>query len=271
MLNEENNQNSFEIMKLFDTHFHYYSDDGEPEEYWEKIKISELAYVLAAGADFEESRMAQKFAADIKNAWFAAGVHPHSADKYADGIGMFQEFKGADKLVAIGEIGIDYYYENSDRQSQWQIMEEFLELALEWNLPAIIHCRDLDGKEHAYYDTYRIMRDFAASGGRFDVHCFSGTIDWAEKFLEIGAWIGITGMVTFPKADNIRELLKYVPDNRLLLETDSPYLAPIPYRGKPNNPGYLIKVAEKVAAEKNISIEKLAKITTANAFEFFNL
>ena len=271
MLTENNNQDTPEIMKLFDTHFHYYPEDGEPEEYWERIKITELAYVLAAGADYDESCYARDFAAAVPHAWFAVGVHPHSADQYGDGIGMFQEFKGNEKLIAIGEIGLDYFYENSDRQSQWVIMENFLELALEWHLPAVVHCRDQENKDHAYYDAYRILRDFAKSGGRFDVHCFAGSPDWLEKFLELGAWVGVTGMVTFPKAENIREMLKFIPDNRLLLETDSPYLAPIPYRGQRNHPGYLIKVAEKVAAEKDITIEKCAKLTTANAFELFKL
>jgi len=115
------------------------------------------------------------------------------------------------------------------------------------------------------------LRDFASAGGVMDIHCFSGSIPWAEKFLDLGAYLGITGMITFPKAENIRALLRYIPEGRLLLETDSPYLAPVPYRGKTNHPGYLIKVAEKIAELKNLSVDQVAEATTANAAGFFGL
>ena len=116
-----------------------------------------------------------------------------------------------------------------------------------------------------------LLKDFSRSGGRFAVHCFAGTPAWAEKFLELGAFIGITGIVTFPKAVNIHENIRIIPDERLLIETDSPYLAPVPYRGKTNNPGYLIKVAEKIASLRECPVEDIADITTANAFNFFNI
>ncbi|MBN2641290.1 MAG: TatD family hydrolase [Victivallales bacterium] len=258
-------------MKLFDTHFHFYDDCGTPEEYWEKIHIDGLEYVLAAGADYEESLLAQKFARHIENAWYSAGAHPHSAGKYTNRINMFEDFRDTEKLVAVGEIGLDYFYEHSERRTQWKVMEQFLELALSWNLPAIIHCRDQDGRDDAYEDCYKILRDFAGNQGCFELHCFAGSISWLDKFLELDSYIGVTGMVTFSKAHNIRKLIKYVPDNRLLLETDSPYLAPTPHRGKKNNPGYLVNVATKVAEEKHISPEECAKLTTANAAAFFNI
>lgn len=258
-------------MKLFDTHFHFYDKDGSPEEYWAKIRIPELAYVMAVGADYEESKLAHSFSYAIDEAWFACGVHPHSAAKYVNGIAMFDEFRGQRKLAAIGEIGLDYYYENSDRRVQWTVMEKFLALALEWQLPAIVHCRDLDERDDAYRETYSMIRDFSAAGGRCVIHCFAGTPAWAEKFLDLGAYLGITGMVTFPKAENIRMLIRYIPEDRLLIETDSPYLAPVPYRGKPNHPGYLIKVAEKIAELKNCSPDEVAAVTTANAFKLFGI
>ncbi len=259
-------------MKIIDTHFHFYDDCGAPEEYWDEIHVDGLEYAIAVGADLEESRLARDFAHKIDHAWFAAGAHPHSAEKYVtDGIGAFEEFRDCDRLVAVGEIGLDYFYETSQRKIQWQVMEKFLELSLEWQLPAIIHCRDKDECDDSYDDCYRMLKDFAESGGRFELHCYAGTIAWVEKFLDLGAYLGVTGMVTFNKAQNIREVLKYIPNDRLLLETDSPYLAPVPHRGKTNNPGYLINVAKKVAEVKNISVEDCAEITTANAAAFFNL
>ncbi len=257
-------------MELFDTHFHFYGEVS-PEEYFAGVKTPELACLLAAGADFDESVKARLFAERIECAWFAAGVHPHSASGYAGDIAMFDQFRNHPKLAAIGELGLDFYYENSEKQIQYAVFEKFLALALEWSLPAIVHCRDKDDKFDAYAECYTLLKDFARSGGRFVVHCFAGTPAWAEKFLELGAFIGITGIVTFPKALNIHENIRIIPDDRLLIETDSPYLAPVPYRGKINNPGYLIKVAEKIALLRGCPVEDIADITTANAFRFFNI
>ncbi|MFA6717299.1 MAG: TatD family hydrolase [Victivallales bacterium] len=255
-------------MELFDTHFHFYDKGHTPREYYDSIKIPELKYLLAAGADFEESCTARKFAEEIDNSCFAAGVHPHSAAEFKD-IEVFEEFKGHEKLAAVGEIGLDYFYDNSPRKIQRAVMERFLVLALDWKLPAIIHLRDADGKFDAYADGLAMIEDFAADGGRFVVHCFSGTPGWAEKFLELGAFLGITGIVTFPRAVNIRETLQVIPGERLLIETDSPYLAPVPYRGKTNNPGYVIKVAEKIASERGWTVEETAALTTSNALRLF--
>ncbi|MDD5597221.1 MAG: TatD family hydrolase [Victivallaceae bacterium] len=257
-------------MELFDTHFHFYDKGYTPREYYDSVKIPELKYLLAAGADFGESRTARKFAEEIAGSWFSAGVHPHSAAEFKD-IEAFEEFRGHEKLAAVGEIGLDYFYDNSPRKIQRAVMERFLVLALDWKLPAIIHLRDADGKFDAYADGFAMIRNFAADGGSFVVHCFSGTPGWAEKFLEIGAFLGITGIVTFPRAVNIRETLQVIPGERLLVETDSPYLAPVPYRGKTNNPGYVIKVAEKIASERGWTIEETAALTTSNALRLFRL
>lgn len=255
-------------MELFDTHFHYYDKDQTPREYYDSIKIPELKYLLAAGADFAESRTARSFAEAIENSCFSAGVHPHSAAEF-EGIEAFDEFKDHAKLAAIGEIGLDYFYDNSPRKIQRSVMEQFLALALQWNLPAIVHLRDADGKFDAYADSLAMLKDFASDKGAFVVHCFCGTPGWAEKFLELGAFLGVTGIVTFPRAVNIRETLEIIPDERLLIETDSPYLAPLPYRGKSNNPGYVIKVAEKIAEERGKSIEEIAELTTNNGLRLF--
>jgi TatD DNase family protein len=258
------------LMKLFDTHFHY-CGEVSPDEYFSSVKTPELAWLLAAGAGFDESKKAQLFAERIKCAWFAAGAHPHSASGYVHDITMFEEFKGHPKLAAVGELGLDFYYENSEKKIQYAVFEKFLALALDWKLPAIVHCRDKDDKFDAYAECYELLKDFSRSGGRFVVHCFAGTPAWAEKFLELGAFVGIAGIATFPKAVNIHENIRVIPNDRMLIETDSPYLAPVPYRGKINNPGYLIKIAEKIALLRGCPVEDIADITTANAFNFFNI
>ncbi len=257
-------------MKLFDTHFHY-NGESSPAEYCADLACPELVGMIACGADFDESRKSQNFAEPIDYAWFAAGAHPHSATDYVKDISCFEEFKDHPKLVAVGEIGLDFFYEYSKRRTQYAVFERFLELALKWQLPAIVHCRDQENKFAAYHDCYTLLRDFHADKGKFVLHCFCGTPDWAEKFLELDAYLGITGIVTFPKADNVRETLKIIPDDRLLLETDSPYLAPVPYRGKTNHPGHIVEVAARVATERGSSTETIGAMTTANACRCFNL
>ncbi|MBR2373280.1 MAG: TatD family hydrolase, partial [Lentisphaeria bacterium] len=150
------------------------------------------------------------------------------------------------------------------------VLAEFLGLALEWGKPAVIHLRD-QGDDSAFRDGMAMLQEFSAAGGRFEVHCFTGSWEWGEKILELGGFIGITGMVTFRKAENIRDIAGKVPIDRLLLETDSPYLAPLPYRGKENHPGFLGLIAAKIAEIRNMSMDELAVATAENAVRFFDL
>ena len=265
-------------MQLFDTHFHFYGDIS-PKEYFNNVKLSltaadcgvEKILLNAVGANFSESLKAQEFAATVPDCIFSCGVHPHSAEQFLAQREDFSCFKGDDKLAAAGELGLDYFYDYSDRRAQIKVFEEFLQLALEWDLPAIVHIRDKDNVFEAYHDAFDILHHFAASKGRFVVHCFAGNPEWAEKFLELGAMFGVTGMVTFKKAENIRENLRVIPLERLFIETDSPYLAPVPYRGKENHPGYLPQIVRAVADAYAIPIETAAAVTTRNAIKFFNL
>ncbi|OGV31262.1 MAG: hypothetical protein A2020_01410 [Lentisphaerae bacterium GWF2_45_14] len=257
-------------MALFDTHFHYYGA-VKPSEYYDRAAGFGVKYLLAAGSTLEESRRSMQFAEEIENSWFSCGIHPHEAEKAGNNpASAFEEFRKHQKLAAIGEIGLDYFYEHSERKIQRKVFGEFLKTALDWKRPAIVHCRDKDDSYDAYSDSFDILKDFSSGGGRFVVHCFAGDTAWAEKFLELGAFLGITGIVTFPKAVNIRETLKVIPMERLLLETDTPYLAPIPYRGKENHSAYLVETAKKTAEEKNLSLDEISSITTANAFKFFS-
>ncbi len=267
-------------MKLFDTHFHY-SGEGTPEQYGETIRSClretdglpepERLYLLANGGDYEESCRARDFARATPDAWFAAGVHPHCAESETHPTVDFSRLLAEPECAAVGEIGLDYFYDQAPREQQRRVLERFLELALETSLPAVIHCRDREGESGAYSDLYAALQSFAGAGGRMVIHCFAGTPEWAEKLLALGACLGVTGMVTFPRADNIREVLRMIPDDRLLIETDAPYLAPVPHRGKPNTPGYLPLIAARVARERGRSVEEIAQLTTANALAFFRL
>jgi TatD DNase family protein len=257
--------------ELFDTHAHYEGEVSGFEAYYNRAAAAGVKYILSAGAGLKESRLSGAFADAVPNVWFAAGAHPHIASKFKDGVRAFDEFRGRKKLVAVGEIGLDYYYGNSERNDQLSVFESFLSLALEWRLPAIVHCRDAANTSDACRDTAALLSNFSASGGTGVLHCFAGSPEFAEKFLSLGFYISVAGIVTFPKAQNIRDLLRIIPDDRLLIETDAPWLAPLSKRGKPNHPEYLIETAARVAAEKGVTPERVGEITSSNAFRLFNI
>lgn len=258
------------LTTLFDTHFHI-DESTDPVEYQCKSIDAGVGGLLAVGGSLSESRLCREFAHAIDGTWFAAGVHPHQAEEASAGVDEFKRFAGDDRLVAIGEIGLDFYYEHSKRSAQIRLFEAFLSLALELELPVVVHCRDADGSERAYETASLALTDFVAAGGRFELHCFTGTPAWAETFLELGGYLGFTGIVTFPKAGNVREALDVVPLDRLLIETDAPYLAPVPYRGKTNHSEFLPAVAAKIAELKGMTLERFAEVTTRNADRFFAL
>jgi TatD DNase family protein len=257
-------------MELFDTHFHWY-DKPEPEVIVTEALENNVKYFLCSGWDENSSIQASKFADSFENCWFSAGVHPHDASKFNFDFYKFKELANHEKCKAVGEVGLDYFYENSDKKSQLKVLESFTKFALETKLPLVIHCRDKDDKFETYNETYNILSDFVKDDGTFAIHCYTGNGYWLEKFLELGAFIGITGIITFPKAANIRDIVNIIPDNKLLLETDSPYLAPKPFRGKTNFPKYLIEIAKAVAKERNIPTSSLAENTTNNALNFFSI
>lgn len=269
-------------MEIFDTHFHYYGESSPLEFYrsvtaeaavppQSDILVPDVIRLMAVGGDFLESRRAAEFARVIDSANFAVGVHPHQAAAYLEEKNDFGEFRGMPKLAAIGELGLDYYYELSDLEAQKKVFRQFLELGLEWDLPAIVHIRDREGCDDAYRDACELLDPFAGAGGRFVVHCFAGTPQWAERFLALGGYCGVTGMVTFGRAGNIRETLRVIPDERLLIETDSPYLAPVPHRGRENHPGYLVLIADRVAQERGRPVREIVELTTANGRRFFRI
>jgi len=272
------------MVRLFDTHFHYYGE-ATPLEMMAccrddlslnggVLPVPEAEVdlmVLAAGGDYLESIRSCEFANIVSGAYFSCGVHPHQADEYLKNPQDFAEFRGERKLVAVGEIGLDYFYEQSPRVEQRRVFEKFLKLALEWDLPAMLHLRDGDGRRDAYSDALSMLGDFVRDGGRFVVHCCTAECGDAEKLLALGAMIGVTGMVTFKGASNVREMLKLVPDERLLAETDSPYLAPVPFRGKNNTPGMVPLVIKRLAEERSMTFEDMAELTTSNGMRFYNI
>ena len=267
-------------MHLFDTHFHLKAFETElSPELCRRAMLDSCARtgfvpesfgLNAVGGDFEESLNARTFAHGAPDCVFSAGVHPGNAGDFSGDTSPFEIFADDPLLAAVGELGLDYYYDAETAPQQRRTFGAFLELALKWGKPAVVHLRD-KGDDAAFRDGLALLADFVRDGGRFEVHCFTGSREWGEKILELGGYIGVTGMVTFRRAENVREILRALPGDRILLETDSPYLAPVPYRGRENNPGFLGLIAAGAAAVRGVPVGEFSDSTAANARRFFRL
>ncbi|PIZ33612.1 MAG: LuxR family transcriptional regulator [Alphaproteobacteria bacterium CG_4_10_14_0_8_um_filter_37_21] len=197
--------------------------------------------------------------------WCSVGVHPHDAKDHtmSEIEDKVIQYAKHPKVVALGETGLDYYYDNSPRLEQMKSFEQHIILAEKLDLPLIIHTRDADA------DTINLLAPYKGLVTAV-FHCFSGGINLAEQALDLGFFLSFSGIVTFKKAEEIREVVKFTPLNRLLVETDSPFLAPIPHRGTPNEPAYTRIVAQKIADIKDIPLSDIAKHTTQNFHTLFS-
>ena len=252
-------------MRFFDTHFHL-----DPEDDGAVIipaaRAASVQGLARIGCELADSRQAQKEAEELGMA-FSAGVHPHYIDKFDGDLAPFRELYQHPRCVAVGEIGLDFHYHREDdhKQRQIAVFEAFLGMSKENGKPAVIHCRD------AFPETLESLRRVLNGQVPFILHCYTGDLSQVRDFLDLGGYISYSGIVTFSSAKALRESLQAVPDDRLLIETDSPWLAPIPFRGRRNSPAYVPHVAARVAAERQISVEALAELTWANACRVFQL
>ena len=249
---------------LFDTHFHIEPED-DPDALLADARQAGVEYFLAVASTLAEARRLVDVADTFENTFTTVGVHPHEAAGFDGDIEPYRQLARLPAVKAIGEIGLDYHYEHSPRDRQKEVLRTFLQLAAEENLPSVIHCRD------AYDDCLRVLHETLADGQAVEIHSFTGDPDWARKVLALGAMFSFNGIVTFKKAHNVRRALDVIPLDRLLLETDAPYLAPEPYRGKRNTPVYLPAIAERIAAEKGRAPDDIAAITTDNGRRFFRV
>jgi TatD DNase family protein len=201
------------------------------------------------------------------------GIHPHEAELATDA--DFQELEQLAKrrkVIAWGEIGLDYFYDRSPREVQKQVFLRQLEMAQKAKLPIVIHCRPSDGSDNAWQDCLELLREnWATTGLGGILHCFTGTREHAKSALEMGFMISFAGNITFPKAQQIRDVAKEVPLDRMLIETDSPFLAPVPNRGKRNEPAFVKEVARQLAELRGLSTEEAGLQTAKNFYRFFSL
>ena len=220
--------------------------------------------VITVGVDLESSEAALKLAQRHKSIWAGVGVHPHEATTFNTQAGeMLRKLAADPKVVAIGEIGLDYYRDLSPRSTQRDVFIEQIELANELDLPVIIHNRE------STRDMLAILRRRRPKRGV--IHSFLGDIDLAREFMDLALYLGIGGPLTFKKNDILRDAVSQIPLDRILLETDSPYLTPIPYRGKRNEPLYVRYVAEEIARLKKISVQRVMETSTENARRLFGI
>ena len=248
----------------FESHAHY--DDGrfknDREEILNLLPSCGIDYVINVGCDMKSSRESIKMAEKYDYIYAAVGVHPHDAENMKESdLDEIRQMSNHKKVVAIGEIGLDFYYDNSPRDIQRYWFKRQLEIVKELNKPVIIHSRD------ASQETFDIIKESGVKKGV--IHCYSGSAQMAIDYVKMGFYIGVGGVVTFSNAKKLVEVVEAIQLEQILIETDSPYLSPIPNRGQRNDSRNLQFVVEKIAKIKDISPEKVANITKLNAKQLF--
>ncbi|MGC2062083.1 MAG: TatD family hydrolase [Thermodesulfovibrionales bacterium] len=253
-------------IQFIDTHCHLEMEqfDGDRDEMIRRARTAGVGTMITVGSDLESVAKAIELSGNDDNIFAAVGVHPHEARHVDENVcRRLSAWASHPKVVAIGETGLDYHYDHSPRDVQMSVFRKHLELASDAGLPVIIHCRE------AWDDTIRILKESGNSRGV--LHCFSGNRNMAAEVISLGYHVSVAGPVTFRKAADLREVARLVPDEYLLLETDAPYLSPEPYRGKRNEPAFLVHTAHFIAGLRGISLEDIARITTLNARRLFSI
>lgn len=258
-----------------DSHAHLegHKFDSDRPEMLARAREAGLDRILAIGSGTGPGTYDCALRIAEQHDWIFAstGLHPHEASVATDAdYAEMERLAKHPKLIAWGEIGLDYFYDHSPREVQKEVFRRQMELAAAANLPIIIHCRPSNNSENAWDDTLEMLRNhWAPSRLPGILHCFTGEWKHAQAALDIGFHISFAGNVSFPKAENIRDAAKQVPLDRMLIETDSPYLAPVPHRGKRNEPGFVVNTAEAIAQLRGLSKEEIGQQTTENFHTLF--
>lgn len=255
------------LTNLIDTHCHLTMPqfDADRAEVIKRAADTGITTLITIGTDIDDCKDAIALAEEYEYIYAGIGIHPHEVKELKDTETTFQaliSLAANKKVIAIGETGLDYHYLHSPANMQQEYFRIHIEAAKTLSLPIIIHSRE------AKEDTLKILKEHG-KGVRGVFHCFSGDMEMMEEALEMGLYISFSGVITFKKAENLIEIIKHIPLNRLLVETDAPYLTPNPYRGKRNEPAYVRHTADKIAEVKGISIEETASAIMNNAEELF--
>ncbi len=250
---------------IFDSHAHYDDDKFSPDrdELLKEVFDSGVVGIVNCGSDLNSSIKSLNLATKYGNIYAAAGIHPHEAETAGkNDILLIGDILSDKKCVAVGEIGLDYHYDFSPRDIQKHIFEEQLKLAKEKDMPVIIHDRE------AHEDTMALLKKYRPKGV---VHCFSGSAEMANEIVKLGMYIGLGGAVTFKNAKKPVSVAASVPEERLLIETDCPYMAPVPHRGERNNSSLIPFIAETIGSIKGLTAQQVLDITCKNAKELFEI
>jgi TatD DNase family protein len=255
---------------LIDSHAHIQGDDyaGEVEAVIGRARQAGVEQIIVVGGAGQMSSNSQAvaLAEGHANLYATVGMHPHDAkDVGEDDMRQLKELTRHTRVIAVGETGLDYYYDHSPREVQRRVFAQFIQLAREIDLPIIVHERD------AARDAAELLRGEGGESLRGVIHCFTGDDRAARDYLDMGFYLSFSGIITFKKADALREVVRETPLERILVETDSPFLTPVPNRGKRNEPAYVRFVAETVAKVKGISFEEVARVTTENVRQLFGI
>ncbi|HHU02648.1 MAG TPA: TatD family hydrolase [Christensenellaceae bacterium] len=255
-------------MLLFDSHCHLEDDrfSGDRDEVISRMRETGVVCCTCAGSDINTSNEILRLSKEYRGVYAACGVHPHEAKSVqADYLTELNSMLCQDKCVALGEIGLDYYYDNSPRILQAKVFIEQLNLAGKRDMPVIIHVRDAHGDA---IEILKSHRDIIKGG---IMHCFSGSVESAEIYLDLGLYISFAGPVTFKNAKKLQEVAKFVPQDRILIETDSPYLSPEPVRGRRNEPANVAHICSFISKLRKLDVEEFASLTFRNACNVYNI
>lgn len=250
---------------IFDTHSHYDDEAFNPdrEELIGSLKGQGISYIVSCGCDIDSSKANQELSKKFDYLYFAAGFHPENLEEFSiEDLEIIKALAMEDKCLAIGEIGLDYHWMSSTKDKQIEFFEKQIELAKVLDMPVIVHDREAHG------DTLEVLKRTKPKGV---LHCFSGSKEMAKEIIKLGMYIGFNGVATFKNARKSLEVAKEIPLDRIVLETDCPYLAPEPHRGKRNDSSYIPFIAERLGELLGITPQELLDITNENAKRLFNL
>lgn len=250
---------------LFDTHAHYYDEmyDTDRDEILSRMPKMGVGLILNAGCDIKTSKISIELSKKYPFIYAAAGIHPHQASEMEEGdLAELKRLLDCDKVAAVGEIGLDYHYDFSPKDVQKSVFDSQLSIAEEKNMPVIIHERE------AASDVFDILSAHRCKGV---YHCYSGSVEMAKRIADLGFIFSFTGMVTFKNSKRAQEVAAYLPIEQIMIETDCPYMTPVPHRGERNHSGHVMLVAQKIAELKGMDLEDVIRITRENGKRLFNI
>ena len=251
---------------MIDTHSHLFDEafSSDLDECIKRCKDNNVNKIILVGFSKENNNIAQELSKKYNIFYPTAGIHPENVINLDEDMSYLEDFINNNKVYAIGECGLDYHWRDDNKELQKEEFRAQIELSIKYNLPIIIHSRD------AIKDTYDILKDYSGKI-RGVMHCYSGSLEMANEFIKLGLYIGFDGPLTFKNSKEPKRIAQSIPLDRILIETDCPYLTPEPFRGKRNESSYVVYVCEALSKLRNISLEETEKITTKNACDLFGI